>query len=451
MKKGKAQKPGTRRGKKGSTPRTAARKPARPPARTKARMPARPAAGTKTRRPARPPARTAAPSPAEARTPLQSASTGRELEDLQFRLQESEETLSAIRRGEVDGLVISGPDGDRVFTLKGADRSYRLFVEAMNEGAITLSLDGTILYCNERFCQMTGFSDREVMGNNIQAFLAVSLDLSRRRMETLLRRKDGEPAPVSISINPMERDEAPGICMVVTDLSERMRKESILRESEERLRDLSARLLTAQEEERKRISHEIHDALGSLLSGVRFMAENLLRQIGGSEDLEDMIRYIQQACDETRRIQTALHPPLLDDLGIIATLNWLSREFQKTYGTIKIQSSIDITEEAIPPSIKIVIYRVVQEALNNVAKHSSASIVTLTLRMNGGVQFSVKDNGRGIPTADGSRARRGIGLSSMKERTELSGGTFSVESSPGEGTTITALWPEVPQTRGSGA
>jgi PAS domain S-box-containing protein len=377
-----------------------------------------------------------------------------EIEDLRIRLEEAEETLSAIRRGDVDGLVVSGPDGDRVFTLKGAERSYRFFVEAMNEGAVTLSMDGTILYCNERFAEMVGSSHQRIVGGSIYRYLSSPEAFepafqkgkkSRSKIELQLRNTDNALMPVSLSFKPMQEEEVSGVCMVVSDLSEHMRQDEILKESREQLKHLSSRLLTAHEEERRRISREIHDALGSFLGGLKFLAEKLLRQIGRNEDLENLIGFIQRACDETRRIQSDLHPPLLDDLGILATINWLCREFQKAWSGIRLKIQLEVEERDIPDAIKIVIYRITQEAFNNIAKHSKADSVDFSLRKTERIDLLIRDNGQGfdprkkLPSLAGSKG--GIGLSSMRERAELSGGSFTAESAVGKGTSIHVTWP----------
>ncbi len=374
------------------------------------------------------------------------------IEDLRIRLEDAEQTLSAIRRGEVDGLVVSGPEGDRVFTLKGAERSYRFFVEAMNEGAVTLSMDGTILYCNERFAEMVGSTHQRVVGGSIYRYVSSPEAFEpafqkgkkeRSKIEIELKNTDNAQMPVSLSFNPMQDEEVPGVCMVVTDLTDHMRQDEVLKESREQLKHLSARLLTAHEEERRRISREIHDALGSFLGGLKFLAEKLLRQIGRNEDLENLIGFIQRACDETRRIQSDLHPPLLDDLGILATINWLSREFQKTWSSIRMNIQIEIEEKDIPDSIKIVIYRITQEAFNNIAKHSKADLIDFSLRKTDRIDLLIRDNGQGFdPGKKLSLAgSTGIGLSSMRERAELSGGCLAVESAVGKGTSIHVTWP----------
>jgi signal transduction histidine kinase len=140
-----------------------------------------------------------------------------------------------------------------------------------------------------------------------------------------------------------------------------------------------------------------------------------------------------------------LRPSLLDDIGILATIGWFTREFQKVYTSIQIEKKIDIREEEVPDSLKVGIFRVIQEALNNIAKHSKADLASLTLRKSDKkVELAIGDNGQGFDL-DGVRSiespEKGFGLSSMRERTELSGGTFSIVTTIGKGTTIRASWP----------
>jgi len=225
----------------------------------------------------------------------------------------------------------------------------------------------------------------------------------------------------------------------------RFNLEKELRESENRLRHLSSQLLTVQENERKRISREIHDGLGQSLSAIKFKVEGMTQQMRGSrykkmaESLETILPIIQESIEESRRIQMDLRPSILDDLGIIATLNWFSREFQKTYSDIHIDKKIDIQENEVPDTLKTVIYRISQEALNNIAKHSRAILIQLSLeRKEDRIELIIVDNGMGF---DLETSKRGLGLTSMRERTELSGGTFVIESNLGKGTTIRAEWP----------
>jgi len=234
------------------------------------------------------------------------------------------------------------------------------------------------------------------------------------------------------------------------DITERKLAQEALQQSEEQLRYLSSQLLSAEEKERKRIARELHDGIGQSLTAIKFRVENMLQQMDRGKakriagPLETIIPLIQQSIEESRRIQMDLRPSILDDLGILATLSWFCREFQITYSRISIEKLIDINEDEVPDSLKTVIYRISQEALNNVAKHSKADLVHLALRKSDGkIELAIRDNGQGFDLnqllpREGSE--RGLGLTSMRERTELSGGSFEIESVPGRGTTIRAQW-----------
>ena len=135
---------------------------------------------------------------------------------------------------------------------------------------------------------------------------------------------------------------------------------------------------------------------------------------------------------------------MLDDLGILPTVNWLARQFQDVYTHISIEKAITIEEDEVPEGLKIVIFRILQEALHNIAKYSKADLVRLVLTHEDGViTLTVQDNGTGFDV-DAVRSKfnpkRGFGLSTMRERAEFSGGRFAIKSSPGRGTTVRAVW-----------
>jgi signal transduction histidine kinase len=217
-----------------------------------------------------------------------------------------------------------------------------------------------------------------------------------------------------------------------------------LRESENRLRLLSSQLINVQEAERKRIAREIHDSIGQTLAAIKFGLESKLSQMGGGAappgvSIENIISLTQNGIEESRRIQMDLRPSVLDDLGIIATFGWFMREFQKVYSRISVEKQVSVQENEIPDSLKTVLFRVMQEAMNNIAKHSKANLVRLSLRkMDDRIELSIEDNGAGF---DPKTIKQGLGLTSMRERTELSGGSFAVKSILGKGTTIKARWP----------
>ena len=198
------------------------------------------------------------------------------------------------------------------------------------------------------------------------------------------------------------------------------------------------------------IAQEIHDSMGASLAAIKFKVEAALKEMGDDnpqprDDLEKVIPIIQGTIEEARRIQTSLRPSVLDDLGILATINWFCRQFESIYPSIRVGKEIDIQEHEVPDSLKIVIYRVIQEAMNNIAKHSKTPTVLLRLMKNDrAIRMMIRDSGQGFNLEDAYSRKgthRGLGLDSMRERIELSGGSFEIESGEGEGTTIRASWP----------
>ncbi len=228
---------------------------------------------------------------------------------------------------------------------------------------------------------------------------------------------------------------------------EHRHSEEALGKTRDQLRDVSFKLLLAEETERKRIAQEIHDGIGQHWSTVKLRVERILEQLGReiAKPLKDILPIIQVGLEETRRIQMNLRPALLDDLGILATITWFCREFQKAHPAIRVETKIDVQEDDISNPVKTVIYRVLQEALNNISKHSQTTLVNLSLRKEeSGIEFIVQDRGQGFDlnsVLSQKNYEKGLGLSGMRERTHLSGGSFAIESTRGIGTTIRASWP----------
>jgi signal transduction histidine kinase len=223
-----------------------------------------------------------------------------------------------------------------------------------------------------------------------------------------------------------------------------------LKRANEALHHLSSKLLSAHEEERRRIAGEIHDSLGACLAGIKFKMDHAQLQDektanGPAECLNTITPLIQECIQECRRIQMDLRPSMIDDLGLLPTLSWFCRRFESIYSHIRTELTMSIEEAEIPSALKIVIYRITQEAMNNIVKHSKANLVLLSLRkMNRKMEVTIQDDGQGFNLekviSQGS-PKEGLGLSSMKERTELAGGSFTIESAQGKGTIIRASWP----------
>ena len=276
----------------------------------------------------------------------------------------------------------------------------------------------------------------------------------RKRAEEALRQRTLELQQLAETLEHRVQERTEELAManeqLRTQVDEYERVEVELKKSESSLRQLSSELLNAQEKERKMIAGEIHDSIGSSLAAIKFKVETTLTELTGNRPktptaLKSLIPIVQGAIDEARRIQMNLRPSMLDDLGILPTIKWLCRQFESTYSDIRIKQSIKIEEHEVPDSLKTAIFRVLQEGLNNVAKHSRAKGVSLFLRKTDhGIQLVIRDYGQGfdlsrVQSPDG--ITQGLGLKSMRERTELSGGSFNIQSIEGKGTIVRASWP----------
>jgi len=222
-----------------------------------------------------------------------------------------------------------------------------------------------------------------------------------------------------------------------------------LERANEELRQVPSRLIAALEEERKRLASELHDSIGQTLAAIKFWVEMALKlkdEGDGTAALNHLERFIptlQHSIEETRGIYMGLRPSMLDSVGLLATLTWLRGECMKLYPDRHVELKTEVAEEEIPENLKVNIFRIAQEALNNIAKHSRAEWVDISISKNDhGIELVISDDGVGMNldlTLQTSTAGA-LGLTSMRERTELTGGRFAIESTLGEGTTIRAFW-----------
>jgi signal transduction histidine kinase len=214
-------------------------------------------------------------------------------------------------------------------------------------------------------------------------------------------------------------------------------------------RELTTRVLQAQEEERKRIARELHDETAQSLSTLLINMDVLEQTLPADNHVLraglDRIRTLaRRTLDDTRALSHDLRPTILDDVGLTAALAWFAEEFSKTFG---VPVDVDIHEgpmERLSPEQELALFRVGQEALTNAGKYAEATAARLSLRMEDGmVRLTVEDNGRGfdLDAVIGPTRRGGLGLYGMRERAELLGGTLTVAASPGKGTCVSAVIP----------
>jgi PAS domain S-box-containing protein len=378
--------------------------------------------------------------------------------ELRTRLQAAEETLRAIRAGEVDAIVVARAKGEHVITLAGAELAYRILFDQMNEGAVTLTRDGVIAYCNRRFADIVRMPLARVVGAPLRRFvppaeqpafdaLVAAGHRANRRGDTAFRADGGVLVPVSVSFAPLQLEgsaDVIGVIGVVTDISERERAEELRNR-------LIQQAVTAQEEERRRIARELHDEAGqsltALLVGLRTIEES--RTIAEAAALAQRLRGIAaQTLDEVGRLSRGLHPSILDELGLSAAVTRHAQEFAQLHGVSMDVRIEGLESEILPPLVQTTVYRILQEALTNVAKHAGARSVSVRLvRGKATVELRVQDDGAGFDPAAGAEGAAGdqgdrhLGLQVMRERAALLGGSVEVESQPGAGTTITAHLP----------
>ncbi len=214
-----------------------------------------------------------------------------------------------------------------------------------------------------------------------------------------------------------------------------------LQSANDGLREAREHLVTSREEERRRLRRDLHDGLGPQFAGFTLRldaARNLLREDSDAADrlLEGLSQNAQGAVSEIRRLVYALRPPALDDLGLAAAL----RQHAAQYAPTGLHVSID-TPDSLPPlpaAVEVAAYRITQEALANVARHSGAGSCKLRISLDeGALCLEVEDHGRGLP----AERRSGVGLQSMRERAEELGGVCLVESAPGSGTSVRVRLP----------
>ena len=339
-------------------------------------------------------------------------------------------------------------------------------LDTVEEAVIATDSMGRILHWNQFAEKLYGWQAMEAQGHNIaEMVVLVQADGNRMNFTDCREktnwtgsfeavRRDQSRLPVYIVCSRLNSPPA-GHVLVTIDISE-------LKRLETELRDLSIRLLLVQEEERKRVARDLHDSIGQTLSSIKFMVEASVgpprphERRAEMKRLHDLVPIIQNAIEELRQISSALRPPTLDSLGLVSTIVWHLREIGRIRPGLIIEQHLRALESEIPDDLKAPIYRILQEATNNALKHNALKHRG-ALHLNVGLVveenrlwFWVEDDGAGFdPQAlKHLEGHGGSGLSSMRERTMLTGGVFTLTSAPGMGTQVNAAW-RLTETSGS--
>jgi PAS domain S-box-containing protein len=368
---------------------------------------------------------------------------------LRARLKTAEETLRAIQSGEVDALMVSGRRGARAVSLKGGEPAYRILVEAMSEGAATVSRSGAVLYCNGRLAELIRQSPKRVIGNVVQSLVAAT---DRDRLEALLaqaqkgvakgefnlRCRDGSLVPIYLSLNRFRGYKGHVLGMVITDLREQKRRQAAeIKQAEVTRRLLLERTFTAQEEERRRIARELHDEAGQLLTSLLVGLRTLEDSAPALKAQGHRLRKIAaQAIDEVGRLARGLHPAVLEDHGLGVALRRYIAEYTENHKIPVHLTLSGLNSSDLPQAVEVRLYRILQEALTNVARHAGARNVSIIFRRSpSALTVGVIDDGCGFDAEAVAASSHRLGIQSMRERAAMLGGTVSF-TSQGKGTTV---------------
>ncbi|MFY9790246.1 MAG: ATP-binding protein [Candidatus Sulfotelmatobacter sp.] len=360
-------------------------------------------------------------------------------------LDEAEQTLRAIRDGAVDAFVVQEREGHRVYTLEGSDLPYSTLVERMQQGAAMLDAKGCIVYANLSLAQLLDVPREKLIGLSLTQFLAPEDQSACLKLlhdaqtgssegETHLLRAGGESIPAHFSFSLLSRDKsATGV--LISDLTHRKEQG-----------ELAARFQRMQDDERKRIARELHDSVGQLLAAIGMNISVVQLQshkldAEGARAVSENAMLVEQVSREIRTISHLLHPPLLDVAGLVSALRWYVDGFSERS---KIKVELDIPPEfgRLPDEVEIAIFRIVQECLTNIHRHSGSDSATIALaKENDSLTVQVKDNGKGIPKEKRrdllESGRAGIGFGGMRERLRQLHGSLDIQSE-GRGTTVIA-------------
>jgi signal transduction histidine kinase len=269
---------------------------------------------------------------------------------------------------------------------------------------------------------------------------------------TALNKAQNALEQLNVTLEGRVRSRTQALAQVNLDLrneiSRREQAEQQLRRSGDELAALSAQLIRAQEDERKRISQELHDSVGQSLSAAKYTVERGLELLrlpdrdGGMAALTLAIGRIQEAAESIRTISMDLRPTILDDLGVVSALQWFCRSFAEIYPSLEVAEDFQVKNHEVPDRLATVVYRCAQEMLHNVAKHAEATRVEVRLTMvDRTLDFQVRDNGKGIVKADPESPNRGSGLRNLRERAKITGGNFHVHKAEDGGTVAHLTWP----------
>ncbi len=377
---------------------------------------------------------------------------------LRERLDAAEDTLRALRGGEVDAIVIADPAGDRVYMLKGADEAYRLIVQNMAEGALTISPAGLILFCNEELARILAIPHEELIGSALSDFifpedaplfwtLLEDKSQSSIKGEVRLKTPGDRLISVSLSVSRLNIDGIKCYCIILSDLTERKRNEEVLHA-------LSARLLQLQDNDRRHIAHRLHNAAFQRLASVEFGLTTVKKvsarlSADAQRILSESLVQIGECCRDLADLAYLIQPPLLEEQGLEPALRAFAADHNRRMGT-QISLTFPPRPGRFPAEVETTLFRIAEEAISNIDRHAGSCTAEIRFRRERGkLRFEIADHGRGISPEILKRVNKGtgmsgVGIAGMRERIRSLGGSMQIDSKL-SGTTVRVILPFHPK------
>lgn len=372
-----------------------------------------------------------------------------ETTELRNRLEETEDTLNAIRQYLVDAFVVSHANGTEVVTLSNAEIPYRLMVESMNEGAVTLIPDGTIFYANQRFAEILKQAPDKLIGVRFQDLIipaereAFEVMLANAgpgglRGEFCVRSGKRKCVPVQLSVYQLAAHGARSVAIIATDITERI-------QAEKNIRSLASKLTIAEQEERHRISQILHDDLQQHLFAIKAQLAMLTDADEGSQvspsmqtNLDQIQKWLSEAINITRNLSIDLSPAVLQGEGLTEAISWLAAQMNEQYGLdVRLQANDSLGQ--LDNQLRVLLFHAVRELLFNIVKHSGTLQAVVTLEQAGGRgRITIADDGSGFNVQRVmENTRTAHGLLILQDRLGLVGCQIDLHSRPGGGTRAT--------------